>query len=347
MRPKLLHCGSPRSAATLAAGRVTHWCNPVRKPQNGSEIIRKGFRIGHEAAMTTVYTFGPFRLDVAAEILFRRAEPIALGQRAVALLHVLVQEAGTQISKSTLIESAWPGLAIEESNLTVQIAALRRVCAEEAGGENWIETLPRRGYRYVGPVVTSQQASHDAAAETLSAAALVPPDNPSLAVLPFTNISGDPEQEYFADGMVEDIITGLSRVKWLFVVARNSSFVYKGHSVSVNRVGHELGVRYVLEGSVRKAGSRVRITAQLVEAETGIHIWAEKYDRPLDDIFALQDEITLNVVGAIEPSLREAEIERVKRKRPENLDAYDLVLRALPHVFLAMPAEAAKAVPLL
>src|SRR6202453_2307386 len=173
------------------------------------------------------------------------------------------------------------------------------------------------------------------------------PDRPSIAALAFQNMSGDPEQEYFADGVVEDIITGLSRIKWLFVVARNSSFVYKGQSVSVNRVGHELGVRYVLEGSVRKAGSRVRITGQLVEAETGIHIWAEKYDRPLDDIFALQDEITLNVVGAIEPSLREAEIERIKRKRPENLDAYDLVLRALPHVFLAMPAEAAKAVPLL
>jgi TolB-like protein len=298
--------------------------------------------------MTVTYTFGPFRLDMAAEILFRGDEPVALGQRAVALLHVLVERAGTPISKNALIESAWPGLAIEDSNLTVQIAALRRVFAEEAGGENWIETLPRRGYRYVGPVVAKQQQSDGvAAAEALPAAALVPPDNPSLAVLPFTNMSGDPEQEYFADGVVEDIITGLSRVKWLFVVARNSSFIYKGQSVSVSQVGRELGVRYVLEGSVRRAGPRVRITGQLVEAETGVHIWAERYDRPLDDIFALQDEITLNVVGAIVPSLREAEIERVKRKRPENLDAYDLVLRALPHVLLAMPAEATKAVPLL
>jgi TolB-like protein len=160
-------------------------------------------------------------------------------------------------------------------------------------------------------------------------------------------MSGDPEQDYFADGIVEDIITGLSRIKWLFVVARNSSFTYKGQAVSVSRVGRELGVRYVLEGSVRKAGRQVRITGQLVEAETGVHIWAERYDRPLDNIFVLQDEITLNVVGAIVPSLREAEIDRVKRKRPENLDAYDLVLRALPHVFLAMPAEAAKAMPLL
>jgi TolB-like protein len=297
--------------------------------------------------MTGIYTFGPFRLDIAAGILFRGAEPVPLGHRAVALLHMLVEEPGTPISKDRLIESAWPGLAIEESNLTVQIAALRRVFAEESGGENWIETLPRRGYRYVGPVVAKEQHSQGAAADAQPAPALAVPDNPSLAVLPFTNMSGDPEQEYFADGVVEDIITGLSRIKWLFVIARNSSFTYKGQSVSVNQVGRELGVRYVLEGSVRKAGQRVRITGQLVEAETGVHIWAERYDRPLDDIFALQDEITLNVVGAIEPSLREAEIERVKRKRPENLDAYDLVLRALPHVFLAMPADAAKAVPLL
>ena len=256
--------------------------------------------------MTAIYTFGPFCLDVAAGILFRGAEPVALGQRAVALLHMLLQGAGTPISKDTLIESAWSGLAIEESNLTVQIAALRRVFAEEPGGGNWIETLPRRGYRYVGPVVAKERHSQGAAANAQAAPALALPEKPSLAVLPFTNMSGDPDQEYFADGMVEDIITGLSRIKWLFVVARNSTFTYKGQSVSVSRVGRELGVRYLLEGSVRKAGRRVRITGQLVEAETGVHIWAERYDRPLGDIFALQDEITLNVVGAIKPSLREA-----------------------------------------
>src|SRR6202162_5342214 len=173
------------------------------------------------------------------------------------------------------------------------------------------------------------------------------PDKPSIAVLPFQNMSDDPAQEYFADGMVEDIITGLSRIKWLFVIARNSSFVYKAQAVDVKQVGRDLGVRYVLEGSVRKAGERVRISGQLIETETSVHLWAERFDRRLDDVFALQDEITLNVVGAIEPSCREAEIERVKRKRPENLDAYDLVLRALPHVVPPMPAEAAKAMPLL
>jgi adenylate cyclase len=180
-----------------------------------------------------------------------------------------------------------------------------------------------------------------------TAPALALPDKPSIAVLPFQNMSGDVEQDYFCDGMVEEIITGLSRIKWLFVIARNSSFVYKGKSIDVKQVGRELGVRYVLEGSVRKAANRVRITGQLIEAESGAHLWAERYDRPLEDVFALQDEITLCVVGAIEPSLRQAEIERVKRKRPNSLDAYDLVLKAIPHIYTVMPDGAAKAIPLL
>jgi len=178
-------------------------------------------------------------------------------------------------------------------------------------------------------------------------APLALPDRPSIAVLPFANMSGDPDQDYFVDGMVEDIITGLSRIKWLFVIARNSSFAYKGKSPDIRQVGRELGVRYVLEGSVRRAAGRVRITGQLVEAESGRHIWAERYDRALDDVFALQDEITASVVGTIEPSLRQAEIERVKRKRPDSLDAYDLVLRATPFVDTPMPDGASQALPLL
>ena len=173
------------------------------------------------------------------------------------------------------------------------------------------------------------------------------PEKPSIAVLPFDNMSGDAEQDYFADGMVEDIITGLSRIKWLFVIARNSSFAYKGKAIDVKQAGRELGVRYILEGSVRKAANRVRVTAQLIEAETGRHVWADRYDGTLDDIFALQDDLTMSVVAIIEPSLRQAEVERVKRKRPDNLDAYDLVLQALPHVYPAMPDDAVKAMPLL
>jgi adenylate cyclase len=184
-------------------------------------------------------------------------------------------------------------------------------------------------------------------ANEAATAPLALPDRPSIAVLPFANMSGDPEQDYFVDGMVEDIITGLSRIKWLFVIARNSSFAYKGKSPDIRQVGRELGVRYVLEGSVRKAAGRVRITGQLVEAEPGRHIWAERYDRALDDVFALQDEITASVVGAMEPSLRQAEIERVKRKRPDSLDAYDFVLRAAPLVDPPMPDGASQALLLL
>jgi adenylate cyclase len=156
------------------------------------------------------------------------------------------------------------------------------------------------------------------------------PDKPSIAVLPFQNMSGDPDQDYFADGMVEDIVTGLSRIKWLFVIARNSSFVYKGRAVDVRQAGRELGVRYLVEGGVRKSGSRLRVTAQLVEAETGSHLWAQKFDGELEDIFDFQDQITERVVGIVEPSVRRSEIERSRRKRPESLDAYDLYLRALP-----------------
>jgi TolB-like protein len=175
----------------------------------------------------------------------------------------------------------------------------------------------------------------------------VVPEKPSIAVLPFQNMSGDPEQEYFADGMVEDIVTGLSRIRWLFVIARNSSFIYKGKPIDVRQVGRELGVRYVLEGGVRKAGSRVRITAQLVEAETGAHLWADKYDGALEHVFELQDQITDRVVGIVEPSLQRSEIERSRRKPPESLDAYDLYLRALPHIAAQMPHHARIALPFL
>lgn len=278
--------------------------------------------------MVEVYRFGPYRLDPAAEILFCGTEPSGLGRRAVALLRVLVAQSGVPISKDALIEAAWPGLAIEESNLTVQVAALRRALEQEAGGKDWIETLPRRGYRYVGPMVSIGEES----IATATSPTLVRPDKPSIVVLPFQNLSDDPEQGYFADGIVEEIITSLSRFRRLFVIARNSSFTYKGRAIDAKQVGCELGVRYLLDGSVRKAGRRVRITAQLVDTDTGHHIWADRYDRDLTDIFAVQDEITEQVIAAVEPQLYAAEGVRARRKPPDSLDAWECVIRALPYV---------------
>jgi TolB-like protein len=202
---------------------------------------------------------------------------------------------------------------------------------------------PMRAYALT---LDQSAAKSDAgSAETPSKLAL--PDKPSIAVLPFQNMSGDPEQDYFADGMVEDIVTGLSRIKWLFVIARNSSFTYKGKAVDVRQVGRELGVRYVLEGGVRKSGARLRVTAQLVEAETGAHLWADKFDGELKDVFEFQDQITERVVGIVEPSVQKSEIERSRRKRPESLDAHDFYLRALPYVSPISPANAPIATELL
>jgi len=299
-----------------------------------------------------IYVLGPFRLDTRDNLLFRGSEPLALGRRAVALLRALVERPGALVSKDALIEAAWPGQAVEESNLTVQIAALRRVFAEVPGGDRWIETMPRRGYRFVGPVVAEKPADvlppaprpgaappplpmpRDRVADAAAtAAALTLPDKPSLAVLPFQNMSGDPDQEYFADGMVEDIITELSRFRALFVIARTSTFTYKDKAVDVRQIARELGVRYVLEGSVRKGPNNVRVTAQLIDAISGAHLWAERYDRASSDIFAMQDEITASVAAVIEPTLAQAERQRVLRKPPDRLDAWEAYQRGLWHFY--------------
>jgi TolB-like protein len=283
--------------------------------------------------VATTHLLGPFRLDAEAQILFRGAEPIAVGKRAVAVLHALVMQPGVVVSKEALIDAAWPGLAVEENNLAVQIAALRRVLGEEPGGERWIETLPRRGYRFVGPVRVEAGAIPEVSGAAPSPASvdapgLALPLQPSIAVLPFQNMSGDPEQEYFADGMVEELITALSRFRLLFVIARNSSFTYKGRSVDIKQVGRELGVRYVLEGSVRRSADRVRTTAQLIDALTGAHLWADRFDGALEDVFDLQDRVAARVVNEIEPRLAQVELEQGRHKPTANLGAYDYYLRA-------------------
>jgi TolB-like protein len=246
--------------------------------------------------MATIYAFGPFRLDARSEILFRGVEPVPLGRRAVALPRILVERPGAPISKSSLIEGAWPGVAVEENNLSVQIRALRRAL-EKAGGASWIETMPRRGYRFVGPAVIKENTTESH---------IVLPDRAAIAVLPFANMSSDPEQDHFANGMTEDIITALSKLRWLSVLARNSTLVYKGTPVSITQVGAELGVPFVLEGSVRISADQVRVTGQLIEVDTGGHLWADHYDQQIkrNGLFAIQDQITERVVTAIDSAIR-------------------------------------------
>jgi TolB-like protein/Tfp pilus assembly protein PilF len=272
--------------------------------------------------MANIHTFGPFCLDADAGILFHGAEPTALGQRAVALLRLLLERAGEPVSKEALIEAAWPRLAVEDSNLTVQIATLRRVFEDAAGGGSWIETLPRRGYRYVGPEVVNGEPPVETTPPALALS-----DKPSVAVLPFTNLSDDPEQEYFADGLTEDIITALSLWRSFPVIARTSTFVFKGKAANVQEVGRELGARYVLEGSVRKAEDKVRVAAQLVDCETGHHVWAETFDRQLMDVFDLQDDLAKKITAIVTPELEHAEYRRLLAQKPQNLDAWNLVQR--------------------
>ncbi|WP_209436080.1 winged helix-turn-helix domain-containing tetratricopeptide repeat protein [Mesorhizobium metallidurans] len=265
------------------------------------------------------FAFGPFMLDSDAGTLLRNDVPVAVGYRGIKLLAALVERPGEILGKAALMDAAWPGTAVEEGNLTVQISQLRKLLGPAGdagnGGGEWIVTVPRVGYRFTGAI------------ERLDGAKRKPlplPDKPSIAVLPFVNFSNDPEQESFAAGLTEDLITDLSRISGLFVIARNSVFAYKGKAMDVRGIAEDLGVRYLLEGSARRAAGRVRINAQLVDAVTGDHLWAERFDRSLEDIFAVQDEVTAKIVEALLGRLSAPP----PRNRPKNLEAYDLCVRA-------------------
>ncbi len=255
------------------------------------------------------------------------------------LLVYLVQNRDRVVSKDDLTASVWGGRIVSDSTLTSRINAARKAVGDSGADQKLIRTIARKGLRFVGAVRTQPNGAElahvagslpDEVLE-LSRSALPLPDRPAIAVLPFVNMSGDPEQEYFSDGISEDIITALSKLRWFFVIARNSSFIYKGKAIHMKQVAEELGVGYVVEGSVRKSGDRVRITAQLNDVATGSHIWAERYDRNIADVFAVQDEITEAIVAAIEPQLYAAENFHAKRKPPDSMDAWDLVMRALSH----------------
>lgn len=261
------------------------------------------------------FAFGPFVLDPGAGTLLRNDVPVAVGHRGLMLLAALVGRPGEILGKAELMDAAWPGMAVEEGNLTVQIAQLRKLLGPAADGGGWIATVPRVGYRFTGAVEQRAGAKRKP---------LPLPEKPSIAVLPFVNVGDDPAQDSFADGLTEDLITDLSRNPGLFVIARNSAFAYKGKAMDVRAIAEDLGVRYLLEGSARRAGGRVRINAQLVDAASGDHLWAERFDRPLDDIFAVQDEVTAKIVEALLGRLRAPP----PRNRPKNLEAWDLCVRA-------------------
>jgi len=267
-------------------------------------------------------SFGRFRLDLARRELRRDQKLVRLGSRALDILCVLASAGGKVVTKDELMERVWAGVVVEEHNIQVHISALRRALAEDGDDESRIVTVSGRGYRFLDS--PHPPAADNGGAEPSGPAAA----HPSLAVLPFLNLSGDLEQEYFADGMVEEITTALSRIRWLSVTARNSSFTYKGQHVDVKRVGRELGARYVLEGSVRRSANRIRITAQLIDAGTGAHLWADHFDGPLEEVFELQDKVASSVAGVIEPALEAAETARSSGRPTTDLTAYDLYLRA-------------------
>jgi TolB-like protein len=285
------------------------------------------------------FVFAGHVLDTDTRELRRGARTIGVEPQVFDLLVHLVQNHDRVVSKDDLIASVWGGRIISDSTLTSRINAARKAIGDSGKEQKLIRTVARKGFRFVGPVQAQANANlrtpagvwpPDPARES-ARPGLPLPDRPAIAVLPFVNMSGEPEQEYFSDGISEDIITALSKLRWFFVIARNSSFVYKGKAVHMKEIAQELGVRYVVEGSVRKGGERVRITVQLNDAAAGGHIWAERYDRDLADVFAVQDEITEAIVAAIEPQLYAAESFRARRKPPDSMDAWDLVMRGLSH----------------
>jgi len=274
------------------------------------------------------YLFAEYAFDTDRRELQRATDAVSITPQVFDLLEYLIRNRERVVSKDDLIKAIWNGRSVSDAALTTRLNAARDAIGDSGEEQRFVRTLPRKGFRFVGQV---REAPKVAGPNPGDAPESVPalPDKPSIAVLPFANMSGDPEQEYFADGMVEEITTALSRFKGLFVIARNSSFTFKGKAVDIKEVGRRLGVRYVLEGAVRKASGKVRITCQLIEAATGAHIWADKFERDMTDIFALQDEVTLAVVSAIQPKLFQAEIALTTRRRPEDLTAYDLYLRAI------------------
>ena len=288
-----------------------------------------------DAGTNRLLVFDTFMVDLDAACVLSNGSIVNVEPQVFELIAFLVTHRGRLVSYDEIVENVWRGRIISDAAIATRVNAARRALGDDGTSQRVIKTVRGRGLRF--ELLPSDESSGEglnrrAGPGPAGDVGGIEADKPSIAVLPFENMSSDADQTYFADGIVEDIITGLSRVRQLFVIARNSTFTYKGRPVDVRQVGRELGVRYVLEGSVRKAGHKVRITGQLIETGTGHHIWADRFDGELADVFELQDRITSSVIGAIQPSIRSAEVARSRRKRSESLDAYDLYMQALPHV---------------
>jgi TolB-like protein len=282
------------------------------------------------------YLFEQYAFDTDRRELHRGADVISVAPLVFDLIDYLIRNRDRVISKDELIKMIWNGRIVSDAALTTRLNAARSAIGDSGEEQRLIKTLPRKGFRFVGTIREAQRPASVAVTDTPTQQpkpTLPLPDKPSIAILPFINMSGDPEQDYFADGMVDDIITALSRFKALFVIARNSSFTYKGRAVDVKQVGRELGVRYMLEGSVRKAANRVRITGQLVDTSAGAHLWADRFEGEIEDIFDLQDRVTQQVVGAIAPEIDRAEMERASRRTGGSIDAVTETYRGLPHIY--------------
>jgi TolB-like protein/Tfp pilus assembly protein PilF len=276
-----------------------------------------------------LYVFDDFVLDTDRRELRRGTMRVDLEPQVFDLLAYLLRTRDRVASRDDLIAAVWHGRIVSESTLSSRINAARSAIGDDGAAQRLIRTLPRKGFRFVGEA-REQSETPTAVTHTPTLGSLsLHPSGPTIAVLPFSNMSGDTQSDYFADGITEEIITALSHCSGIQVIARNSSFIYKGRAVDVRTVGRELGVRYVLEGSVRHTNGRLRITAQLIESSGGTHLWADKYDGSLSDVFELQDRIAATAASIIEPRLRFSEVERLRRSRPQNMDAYDLWLRAV------------------
>jgi TolB-like protein len=292
-----------------------------------------------------VLAFGNLTLDLDRRELRRADSIVPLSPQAFDLLAFLVQQRDRVVSKDDLLRSVWGGRIVSEAALTTRINAVRRAIGDDGTRQELVRTIRRRGLRFIADVIEVSECDPPASA-IVPDGAVGPADRPTLAVLPFRNLSGDAEQDYFAIGMADEITTAITRFSWLSVTARSLGVVTDGKAADARLLGCDLGARYLLEGSIKKAGNRVRITGELIDSETGVYIWRERFDGTLDDVFDFQDKVASGVAGAIEPRLRIAEIARASRKPTHNLDAYDVFLRAHAKCYRRTEQSLAEAIAL-